>query len=169
MTSEQTDVTVSSAFSGLDITFGGDRAHGGILIRSIEALERDSSRVSGPSLVVDTILKHCYATSVAGLVEEMPSLKCSDARSPLCLVERGSWSPPWDSGQLFSTPRVGLSLKTYTDHARSPLGFIMRRLDSSAKFIHVNGIISSACSNPEKDHYPYCVVQVPLSQRAEKK
>jgi hypothetical protein len=97
------------SFKGLDLTFGGDTAHGGILIRSLETAE--GGLIVGPSLSVDHLLVATGMSSVAALANAIGGRSVFDPASPLCLVdgeERGELS-------LFRSARVGLSLKRHDD------------------------------------------------------
>ncbi|KAH7103658.1 hypothetical protein BKA62DRAFT_47599 [Auriculariales sp. MPI-PUGE-AT-0066] len=58
---------------GLDLTFGGAGATGGILFRSMRRVS-DGTLVSGPSLLVDELLNRSRQPSIAALVGTWPTL-----------------------------------------------------------------------------------------------
>lgn len=91
-------------YKGLDITFGGKGAYGGILIRSIQDLSQGAI-VEGPCKVVDHILEVCSIATIDRLVDRI-SLDVGVA-DLLYLVS----SDRLPAIPLFSGPRVGLTLK----------------------------------------------------------
>lgn len=96
------------SFKGIDLTFGAHDAHGGILIRSLET--PTGELVVGPSLCVDHLLGATGASSVAELAEALGGRGALDASSPLHLQGGGEVEVT-----LFSSARVGLSLKRHHD------------------------------------------------------
>jgi hypothetical protein len=96
------------SFKGLDLTFGSDGAHGGILIRSLETPE--GHLVVGPSLCVDYLLATTGSSSVAVLADAIGDRHATAPDSPLQLVD----GAPVDV-TLFRSARVGLSLKRHDD------------------------------------------------------
>lgn len=107
------------SFKGMDLTFGGPGAFGGVLIRGIE--QEDGPLVDGPSLCVDHLLRTTDAPSVAALDEALDSRPAWDADSPLHLV----WLPEVIDRPLVKSARVGLSLKKLRK-AEAPTRFILR-------------------------------------------
>jgi hypothetical protein len=97
------------SFKGFDLTFGNGVAHGGILIRSLETPE--GRLVVGPSLCVDYLLVTTGSASVAALAATIGDRRATDPESPLHVID--------DVGsvdvRLFSSARVGLSLKRHDD------------------------------------------------------
>lgn len=59
--------------TGLDLTFGGPGAVGGVLFRSMRRVS-DGALVSGPSLLVDELLARSGQPSIAALVGTWPTL-----------------------------------------------------------------------------------------------
>jgi len=106
--------------AGLDLCMGGDDCFGGVLIRAIQTPVK---RINGPSLVVDEILSACGEASVTDLVNKLPSLSCDDETSWLRVVRMNETS----NLPVFSTARVGLSLRKFNDSSSRPLDFIARR------------------------------------------
>jgi hypothetical protein len=111
-------------YKGLDITFGDSKAFGGILIRSIEA--QDGTLFDGPSLCVDRLLMQVGVSDVAVLDGRIGSRLVWDADSPLVVdraigasrrVQRAIASEPH---HIFTSPRVGLSLKKAKKSADMP-------------------------------------------------
>ncbi|KZV87201.1 hypothetical protein EXIGLDRAFT_652341, partial [Exidia glandulosa HHB12029] len=99
---------------GLDLTFGGPvdcGAVGGILLRSIRRTS-DDKLISGPSLLVDELLKQCSVTSVATLVASWDNLAAfrnpeftSSTSRYMELVSRSDAQLP-----VHRSPRIGLDL-----------------------------------------------------------
>jgi hypothetical protein len=94
----------SGSFKGLDLTFGSGGAHGGMLIRGIEA--PDGSLVDGPSLCVDHLLEKTRHHTVAELDDAIGGKVAWDSNNVLFLDEVTPGQRP-----LFRSARVGLSLK----------------------------------------------------------
>jgi hypothetical protein len=93
------------SFKGLDLTFGADNFHCGILIRSV--VTPDGNLICGPSLTVDHLLARTGSTSVATLDSLIGDRKVWDETSPLHLRD----SPTPRTTPVYATSRVGLSLK----------------------------------------------------------
>lgn len=110
----------SGSFKGLDLTFGDGRAHGGVLIRSIEA--PGGKLIDGPSLCVDHLLAATGAGTVAELDRAIGGRKAWDPDSPLRLA---AVDPP-EQRPVVRTGRVGLSLKRLRE-SPDPPRFILRR------------------------------------------
>ncbi|KZV91280.1 hypothetical protein EXIGLDRAFT_770075 [Exidia glandulosa HHB12029] len=101
---------------GLDLTFGGpvgSGAVGGILLRSIRRTS-DDKLISGPSLLVDELLKQSSVTSVAALVaswDNLAAFRNPDSTSSTSLsrymelVSRSDAQLP-----VHKSPRIGLDL-----------------------------------------------------------
>lgn len=107
------------SFKGVDLTFGGEDAHGGILIRSIE--DSSGKLIEGPSLCVDQLLHLSGHQKLADLDETLKDHQAFDKASPLFIRE----NPHLEQRPLFTSSRVGLSLKR-TEQAEKMLPFIMR-------------------------------------------
>jgi 3-methyladenine DNA glycosylase Mpg len=114
-------------YKGLDITFGSSEAFGGILIRSVERVERvEPARaraaapalIDGPCLVVDHILELTASRSIDELVGRLgggPMIAPRDRRSPLHVeLDDG----PGRGQAIYATPRIGLTLKKGATEAR---------------------------------------------------
>ncbi len=97
-------------YKGLDIAIGHDGTHGGILIRGIEQLSLSTTRIDGPSLVVDHLLAMNRSPSIRELVSRFDiriDAPESPAESPLYVtVEDDHRGLP-----VYESPRVGLTLK----------------------------------------------------------
>lgn len=98
------------SFKGLDLTLGDGVAHGGILIRSLEA--PGGRLVVGPSLCVDYLLEATRTPTVAALAAAQADLPALAPAAPLSLSERAAHETELT---LFRTARVGLSLKRHRD------------------------------------------------------
>lgn len=114
-------------YKGLDITFGSSEAFGGILIRSVEPIERAApahdpagaaALIDGPCLVVDHILERTASRSIEELVGRLdagPMIARRDRRSPLHVeLDAG----PGRGQAVYATPRIGLTLKKGATPAR---------------------------------------------------
>jgi hypothetical protein len=108
------------SFKGVDVTFGGPGAFGGVLIRGIEA-EEGALLVDGPSLTVDRLLARTGASTVAELDEAIALRPMWDASSLLRL----EWLPEMKERTVLKAPRIGLSLKRLRK-SEAPPRFIMR-------------------------------------------
>lgn len=90
------------SFKGLDLTFGGRGARGGILVRALRA---GAEVVDGPSLVVDRLLAATEAGSPRALHARLDGRCAFDPGSPLRVsAERSGSCEP------LATARVGLGL-----------------------------------------------------------
>ena len=103
------------SFKGLDITFGAEDVHGGIIIRSIQSLA-DKSLVEGPCLVVNRILELTAQDSIANLVAQLLEEQGDkDQTLPSCHLESSLYISPVSKSfaqqTLLKGPRVGLTLK----------------------------------------------------------
>lgn len=94
----------SGSFKGLDLTFGSGGAHGGVLIRGIEA--PDGTLVDGPSLCVDHLLEKTRHRTVASLDDAIGGKVAWDSNNVLFLDGTAAQQRP-----LYRSARVGLSLK----------------------------------------------------------
>src|SRR5262245_31905012 len=74
----------AGSFKGLDLTFAGPTAYGGILFRGLELAS--GTLVDGPSLLVDHLLHTTGAADVAALDASIAGRPAWDAGSPLHLV-----------------------------------------------------------------------------------
>jgi hypothetical protein len=95
----------SGSFKGMDLSFGSGGAHGGVLIRGIEA--PDGSLVDGPSLCVDHLLEKTGHRQVAALDDAIGGRLAWDSNNVLFLDD----APAAGRRPLFRSARVGLSLK----------------------------------------------------------
>jgi hypothetical protein len=107
------------SFKGFDLTFGGESAFGGVLIRGIEQIEGDL--VDGPSLSVDHLLARTEAVDVATLDEAIESRPGWDPDNPLRLL----WLDRMEERRLVKCFRVGLSLKKHRK-SEPPPRYIMK-------------------------------------------
>jgi hypothetical protein len=108
------------SFKGVDLTFGGPGAFGGVLIRGIE--EEGGPLIDGPSLLVDHLLRTTRHDTVAALDEAIAVRPGWDAGNPLRL----EWLPELADRPLLRTARVGLSLKRLRK-SDVPPRYILRR------------------------------------------
>ncbi len=89
------------SFKGVDLTFGGTEAFGGILIRGVE--REDGVLVDGPSLLVDYLLGRSGKATVA-----LPAGLGQRQSAPLALAERKGRAPdPEDSTSRLITQARG--------------------------------------------------------------
>ncbi len=95
------------SFKGLDFTFSDGDAHAGVLIRSIDTPD---GLISGPSLVVDYILRQSGFKRVADLDAHVESTGIWEASAPL----RFELIEPTDT-KVYRSGRVGLSAATAKD------------------------------------------------------
>lgn len=95
---------------GLDLTFGGapnSGVIGGILLRSVRRVS-DDVLISGPSLLVDELLKQSAKSSIAALVASWSTLAAFSSSAP---APRMELVPHADSQSVvYSSPRIGLDL-----------------------------------------------------------
>ena len=94
----------SGSFKGMDLTFGSGGAHGGVLIRGIEA--PDGSLIDGPSLCVDHLLEKTRHRTIASLDDAIGGKVAWDSNNVLFLDQVTPQQRP-----LYRSGRVGLSLK----------------------------------------------------------
>ncbi len=118
-------VTEGGTRKGLDITFGrvllssqsgpavASSISGGILIRSIRRVG-DQKIISGPSLVVDEILRQSNASDIKTLVVDQWRKRVDALQPPTDGL--GMWLAPWGNDNpkskpiLYTSPRIGLDL-----------------------------------------------------------
>lgn len=98
------------SFKGLDLTFAGPEAFGGILLRGIE--QEGGALIDGPSRSVDHLLHLTGQPTVAALDAALDGQTAWDAEMPLYL--RWLDDPPPAPPPL-ATARVGLSLRRFRD------------------------------------------------------
>lgn len=111
------------SFKGIDVTFGGDPARGGILIRGISTPQ--GKVIDGPSLVVDHILRVTKCSRVADLDAALATRRVWDRDAPLSIRS---------SQDLGLSPlicaRVGLSMRraqlpgSWADYLLKPYRFL---------------------------------------------
>jgi hypothetical protein len=106
------------SFKGIDLTFGGPDAFGGVLIRGIEG--PGDNLIDGPSLTVDHLLARTEAVDIPTLDAAIEGRPCWDPDNPLHLEMTGE-----DERTLFRAPRVGLTLKRLRK-SPDPPRFLMR-------------------------------------------
>ena len=111
------------SFKGLDITFGKQGTHGGILIRTIEALDGEDSTVNGCSLCVDRMLELTDEDSVADLDTSIGASDVWDTDAPIYLEQRDDM----EARDIHATARVGLTLKRMYENPEMP-AYLMRPL-----------------------------------------
>jgi hypothetical protein len=107
------------SFKGFDLTYGGQGAFGGVLIRGIEP--DGGEPIDGPSLSVDHLLARTEAPDVATLDEAIQARPAWEADNPLRLL----WREDVQERFLLKCFRVGLSLKRYRP-AEPPAHYIMK-------------------------------------------
>lgn len=107
------------SFKGIDLTFGGPAAFGGVLVRGVE--KQDGELIDGPSLTVDHLLARTAAGRIATLDAAIAGRPAWDRDSPLSLV----WLEEPADRPVLETPRVGLSLKR-GPRSDVPPRFLMR-------------------------------------------
>ncbi|AYV77941.1 MAG: hypothetical protein Edafosvirus3_19 [Edafosvirus sp.] len=102
-------------YKGMDITFGNKDAFAGILIRTIVDLT-DNKVIEGPCRVVNTILDTTDCDDdIKKLVEKITDDPYGDVlidhdNTRLIYLEDANYNK-----QIYSSPRVGLTLKKYTE------------------------------------------------------
>jgi hypothetical protein len=106
------------SFKGFDLTFGGQGAFGGVLVRG---LEQDGELIDGPSLSVDHLLARTEAPDVATLDEAIEARPCWDADNPLRLL----WRDSVDDRFILKCFRVGLTLKKHRK-SEPPARYILK-------------------------------------------
>ena len=97
-------------YKGLDVTFSllqSMECYGGLLIRSIQL--PGGSVLEGPCRVVDYILEKTGSASILDLVKKMNSPSATDDKNPFFLHDQPRYVP------IYASPRVGLTLKRFTD------------------------------------------------------
>lgn len=149
----------AGTYKGLDVTFGMAGFPCGALIRSVQRDLDGNDVVEGPSLVVDTLLAACGASSIVDLVGSQGSLTVFpkakrtdlDGTEPtnstamrLRLEELALPSPRHERGDdVAVAPRVGLVPKT-ADHLRFAGRFYRYFLMPAQKMKKVRGGIIAA-------------------------
>jgi hypothetical protein len=93
------------SFKGLDLSFGTGGAHGGVLLRGLEAA--DGTLVDGPSLLVDRLLAKTGRPDVASLDGAIADRLAWDNDVPVSLERL----PANEGRKVYRSARVGLSLK----------------------------------------------------------
>lgn len=136
------------SFKGLDLTFGGKKAYGGILLRTLET--PDGKSIHGPSLVVDYLLARCEAANVADLAQALENRPATDTKSVLRLQFAATGDTP-----LETAARVGLSFKRVPAIAEN-LRFLLApyRFLSDPKRIakgKVHLVLALACQGLDED------------------
>ncbi|MBP0017269.1 MAG: hypothetical protein J7647_06880 [Cyanobacteria bacterium SBLK] len=100
-------------FKGVDLTFGDDRAYGGILLRSLE--QPDGNIVNGSCNCVNYILQRTNYETVAELDAAIGDRNVRDRNLPLFLQPA-----EMPERSVFATARIGLSLKRVRSHSDMP-------------------------------------------------
>ena len=93
------------SYKGVDLTFGDERATGGILIRGVETA--DAKLIDGPSLTVDYLLGRTQAPTVRALDERIGRRAAWNPGNPLRLIAL----PRCEELAVWRSARAGLSLK----------------------------------------------------------
>jgi len=93
------------SFKGVDVSFGYCTAHGGVLVRGIEAA--DGSLIDGPSVTVDHLLAKSGHVKVSDLDRAIAGRKVWDASSPIHL----EWLDVARGHAVVKSGRVGLTLR----------------------------------------------------------
>ncbi|MEO1273133.1 MAG: hypothetical protein AAFX99_34030 [Myxococcota bacterium] len=137
------------SFKGLDISFGPEGMFGGILIRTIAALD-DGTIINGCSLSVDHMLATTGTSTVAELDGIVDGRSVVQTDSPLHLVADDTL----DSTQVWATGRVGLTLKRMYANPTMP-EFIMKPyrflIDPTIKKGKVHTVIALHVAGLEPD------------------
>lgn len=105
-------------YKGLDITFGPADVFGGILIRSL--LTPEGTLINGSSLCVDYLLERTGHADVAGLAAAVAEHDVDSRASALHFRPT-----PARTTKIWTTARVGLTLKRAADHPSMP-NYILR-------------------------------------------
>ncbi len=107
-------------YKGLDLSFGPDDAHGGILIRSL--CGPDGEVVNGSSLCVEHMLTCTGMPDVASLDAALGSRRVDDNDGLMALEP----APPADLDRaMWQSARVGLTLKRAAQHP-SMVDYVLR-------------------------------------------
>lgn len=109
----------SGSFKGLDLTFAGPAAFGGVLIRGVEP--EGGTVLDGPSLTVDHLLRATETADVAELDAAIAGRPAWHPDSPLRL----DWSDELTDRPILKSARVGLSLKRMRK-AEPPKRFLLK-------------------------------------------
>jgi hypothetical protein len=107
------------SFKGVDVTFGDATAFGGILFRSLETPEGEM--ITGPSLLVDHLLRLSGVKNVAALDGAIGARTVWDRTSPLVLQRAGERR----LDRIYRSARVGLTLRS-TKKDGAGLRYILR-------------------------------------------
>ncbi|MEJ5276705.1 MAG: hypothetical protein WHU94_12415 [Thermogemmata sp.] len=102
------------SFKGLDITFSDGQGWGGILLRGLQL--PDGTITSGPSRLVDAVLRLAGQRQAADLDRLLQGRHAEDVTAPLCLrrsSEAEGQGKPGDASirEMYATARVGLTLR----------------------------------------------------------
>ena len=109
------------SFKGLDLAFGGNAAHAGVLIRGVET--PDGTLVDGPSKTVDHLLSELNCPTVATLDTACGTNPVWQHGALLGLTTAEDLNRP-----VFACARVGLSLKKRKHQPDDPaFRFLFRR------------------------------------------
>lgn len=124
------------SFKGLDLSFGPEEAFGGILIRSLSG---EGAQINGSCLCVEHMLRLTGYQHVSQLDEALGTRQVTEP-GPIYLRQ----APEADLGEIWSTPRVGLTLKRAASHPTMP-SYLMRPY----RFLHPERWIKKgrACLN----------------------
>ncbi len=117
------------SFKGLDITFSDGQGWGGILLRGLQL--PNGTIVSGPSRLVEAVLRLAGQRQVADLDRLLHGRHVEDGTAPLCLRRISEAEGPGKPGdtpigeKMYATARVGLTLRR---ERASPAGvrFLLR-------------------------------------------
>jgi len=109
------------SYKGMDIAFGNAKVFGGILIRAIQSLEEPVQIIEGPCMCVDYILAQNGVQHITELVKNWNICVLKQDQSPLFIVPSNDLTKK----PLFTTPRVGLTLKNTEDQLQR-LIFVMK-------------------------------------------
>lgn len=102
------------SFKGMDITFSDGQSWGGILLRGLQL--PDGTSISGPSRLVDAVLRLTGQRHVAELDRLLQGRHAEDATAPLFLrrtpaAEAEGKSDVPAAETMYATARVGLTLR----------------------------------------------------------
>jgi 3-methyladenine DNA glycosylase Mpg len=108
--SEKENSYKSGTYKGIDIAFGSNTIHAGILIRSLYDINTDKM-IDGPCKVVDEILKSNNISSMK-VIDLISGMKNNlDIFNNNCLSLSINSKKIYSMSEIFKTPRIGLTLK----------------------------------------------------------
>jgi len=105
----------SGTYKGVDICHPLNGGYCGILIRSIINIENEKF-IEGPCCVVNEILNSCSCSSINMLVESIKNKEnYCDIYNNNCSLYIQPFTGEFEKKIIYNAPRVGLTLKNYTE------------------------------------------------------